>query len=144
MTTPSFTNDHHFLMNSIMLCVRNKRNGSAGGLEDLIGLDDSPMPVPPLARPGGGEGRGGGDAPPRPPATANGSSSTEEVTIAPQTIDFGGTRRDGATDHAHDCLPSTANCIIIDHFPHLNRDWSPRFSRCRFKTAGNGSKRPEI
>eukprot|EP01046_Picozoa_sp_COSAG06_P014427 COSAG06_NODE_895_length_11669_cov_5.131384_16_plen_104_part_00 len=86
-----------FSLNSIILCVRNKRNGSAGGLEDLIGLDDSPMPVPPLARPRGGEGRGGGGAAP-PPATANGSS-TEEGTIAPQMIDFGGTRRDGATGH---------------------------------------------
>jgi hypothetical protein len=27
----------------------------------------------------------------------------------------------------------TANCIIIDHFLHLNRDWSPRFSTLRDK-----------
>jgi hypothetical protein len=38
----------------------------------------------------------------------------------------------------------TANCRIIDLFLHLNRDWSPRFSTLRDKTAGNGSKRPEI
>jgi hypothetical protein len=29
--------------------------------------------------------------------------------------------------------PPTANCIIIDHFLHLNRDWSPRFSTLRDK-----------
>eukprot|EP01046_Picozoa_sp_COSAG06_P002852 COSAG06_NODE_104_length_23856_cov_6.259629_18_plen_67_part_00 len=27
----------------------------------------------------------------------------------------------------------TANCTIIDHFLHLNRDWSPRFSTLRDK-----------
>jgi hypothetical protein len=41
-------------------------------------------------------------------------------------------------------LPGTANCIIIDHFLHLNRDWSPRFSRCVIKTAGFEPQRPEI
>jgi hypothetical protein len=39
---------------------------------------------------------------------------------------------------------TTANCIIIDHFLHLNRDWSPRFSALRDKTAGFEPKRPEI
>ena len=38
---------------------------------------------------------------------------------------------------------NTAN-TIIDHFLHLNLNWSPVFSRCRLKTAGNGPKRPEI
>ena len=38
----------------------------------------------------------------------------------------------------------TANCIIIDHFLHLNRDWSPRFSTLHDKTAGFERKRPEI
>ena len=28
-------------------------------------------------------------------------------------------------------LDGTANCIIIDLFLHLNRDWSPRFSTLR-------------
>ena len=37
-----------------------------------------------------------------------------------------------------------ANCIMIDHFLHLNWDWSPRFSRCVIKTAGFEPKRPEI
>ena len=40
--------------------------------------------------------------------------------------------------------PGTANCTIIDHFLDLNRDWSPRFSRCVIKTAGFEPKRPEI
>jgi hypothetical protein len=39
---------------------------------------------------------------------------------------------------------TTANCRIIDHFLHLNRDWSPRCSTLRDKTAGFEPKRPEI
>jgi hypothetical protein len=38
----------------------------------------------------------------------------------------------------------TANCIIIDHFLHLNRGWSPRFSTLRDETAGFEPKQPEI
>jgi hypothetical protein len=30
----------------------------------------------------------------------------------------------------------SVSCIIIDHFLHLNRDWSPFFSRCRLSKNG--------
>jgi hypothetical protein len=33
---------------------------------------------------------------------------------------------------------------LLTIFLHLNRDWSPRFSRCVIKTAGFEPKRPEI
>ena len=41
-------------------------------------------------------------------------------------------------------LYNTANCIIIDHFSHVNLNWSPFFSRCRLNTAGNGSNGPKF
>jgi hypothetical protein len=37
-----------------------------------------------------------------------------------------------AEDYGPACQ-GTANCIIIDHFLHLNRGWSPRFSTLRDK-----------
>ena len=40
--------------------------------------------------------------------------------------------RPGATE-VYGKLHVTANCIIIDHFSTLNRDWSPRFSTLRDK-----------
>jgi hypothetical protein len=41
-------------------------------------------------------------------------------------------------------LPITANCIKIDHFSAFESELVALFSRCRLKTAGDGSKRPEI
>jgi hypothetical protein len=40
--------------------------------------------------------------------------------------------------------PSTANCTIIGQFSAFELELVALFSRCRLKTAGNGSKRPEI
>ena len=39
---------------------------------------------------------------------------------------------------------TTANCIIIDHFSAFESELVALFSHCRLKTAGDGSKRPEI
>jgi hypothetical protein len=38
----------------------------------------------------------------------------------------------------------TANRTITDHFSAFEFELVALFSRCRFETAGNGSKRPEI
>jgi hypothetical protein len=73
--------------------------------------------------------------------TSSGQSGFTLVTPAsPARSRSKETNKIQATSREH----CTANCIIIDHFLHLNRDWSPRFSTLRVKTAGFEPKRPEI
>jgi hypothetical protein len=40
--------------------------------------------------------------------------------------------------------PTTANCTIMNHFSAFEFELVALFSRCRLKTAGNGSKIPKF